>query len=44
MECKDLGREKNLTNEMLRNIVTEVEVDKGGVEWLDRRGYQLSPS
>ena len=38
-EWEDLAREKNLTNEMLRNIVTEVEADKGGLEWLDRRAY-----
>ena len=29
---------------MLRNIVTEVEQDKGGVEWLDRWDNQLNPS
>ena len=44
MEWEDLAREKNLTNETLRNIVTEVEQDKGGVEWLDCRGNQLNPS
>ena len=37
MEWEDLAREKNITNETLRNIVTEVEVDKAGMEWLDRR-------
>ena len=36
MEWEDLACEKNLTNEALRNIVTEVEADKGGLEWLDR--------
>ena len=44
MEWKDLAREKNITDETLRNIVTEVEADKAGMEWLDRRGYQLNPS
>ena len=44
MEWEDLAHEKNLTNETLRNIVTEVEADKGDVEWLDRWGYQLNPS
>ena len=44
MEWKDLVCEKNITNETLRNIVTEVEQDKGGLEWLDHRGYQLNPS
>ena len=36
MEWEDLAREKNLTEETLRNIVTTVEQDKGNVEWLDR--------
>ena len=44
MEWEDLAREKNLTDETLRNIVTKVEEDKGGLEWLDRRAYQLNPS
>ena len=44
IEWEDLASEKNLTDEVLRNIVTEVEADKGGLEWLDRRGYQLNPS
>ena len=35
MEWEDLARKKNLTDEALRNIVTEVEADKGGLEWLD---------
>ena len=42
MEWEDLACEKNLTDETLRNIV--VEQDKGGLEWLDHRGYQLNPS
>ena len=32
MEWEDLACEKNLTNKTLRNIVTEVEADKGGME------------
>ena len=32
MEWKDLDREKNITDKTLRNIVTEVEADKGGLE------------
>ena len=36
MEWEDLAREKNLIVKMLRNIVTKVEQDKGGLEWLDR--------
>ena len=44
MEWEDLARKKNITEEMLRNIVTEVEADKAGMEWLDCRGYQLNPS
>ena len=44
MEWEDLARSKNLTDETLRNIVNEVEVDKGDMEWLDRRANQLSSS
>ena len=44
MEWEDLAREKNITEETLRNIVTEVEADKASMEWLDRQGYQLNPS
>ena len=44
MEWEDLACEKNLTDETLRNIVTEVEADKVGMEWLDRRANQLNPS
>ena len=43
MEWEDLAHE-NITNETLRNIVTEVEADKAGMEWLDRRANQLNPS
>ena len=44
IEWEDLAHEKNLTNETLRNIVTEVEVNKDGLEWLDCGAYQLNPS
>ena len=44
MEWEDLAHEKNLTDETLRNIVTEVEADKAGMEWLDCRANQLNPS
>ena len=44
MEWEDLAHKKNITDETLRNIVTEVEADKAGMEWLDRRANQLSPS
>ena len=35
IEWEDLAREKNLTNETLRNFVTEVEQDRGGKEWMN---------
>ena len=35
MEWENLAREKNLTNEMLRNIVIKIEQDKGSLEGLD---------
>ena len=44
MEWEDLAWERNLIDEMLRNIVTKVEQDKGGVEWLDHRGNLLNPT
>ena len=44
LEWENLAREKNITDEMLKNIVTEVEADKAGMEWLDHRDYQLNPS
>ena len=36
MEWEDLAHEKNITDKTLRNIVTKVEADKAGMEWLDR--------
>ena len=44
MEWEDLAHEKNIMDETLRNIVTKVEADKAGMEWLDRRANQLSSS
>ena len=44
MEWEDLARKKNVTDEALRNIVTKVEADKGGLEWLDPWANQLNPS
>ena len=44
MEWEDLAREKNLIDEMLRNIVIEVEQDKGGLEWLNCQGASLNPT
>ena len=44
MKWEDLAREKNITNETLRNIVTEVEADKASMEWLDCLANELSSS
>ena len=44
MEWEDLARKKNLTDKMLRNIVTEVEQDKAGLEWLKHQGTPLNPT
>ena len=33
-ECDDLAREKNLSDETLKNIVVKVEQDKSGLKWL----------
>ena len=35
MEWKDVAREKNLSDKMLRNIVIEIEQEKAGMEWLE---------
>ena len=43
-EWDDLAREKNLTDETLKNIVVEVEQDKLGLEWLEQRGASLNPT
>ena len=40
----DLAKEKNLSNETLKNIVVEVEKDKPGLDWLEGRGHALTPT
>ena len=42
-EWDDLAWEKNLSDETVKNIVIEVEQDKVGLEWLERRGHPLAP-
>ena len=42
-EWDDLVREKNLNDKTLKNIIIEVEQDKVGLEWLERRGHPLVP-
>ena len=43
-EWDDLAREKNLSDETVKNIIIEVEQDKVGLEWLERRGHPLAPT
>ena len=43
-EWDDLAREKNLSDEIVKNIVIEVEQDKVGLEWLERREHPLAPT
>ena len=43
-EWDDLAKEKNLSDEMLKNIVVEVEKDKPGLDWLEGRGHALAPT
>ena len=43
-EWDDLAREKSLSDETVKNIVIEVEQDKVGLEWLERRGHPLAPT
>ena len=43
-EWDDLAREKNLSDETVKNIVIEVEQDKVGLEWLGRCGHPLAPT
>ena len=43
-EWDDLAREKNLSDENVKNIVIEVEQDKAGLEWLERRGHPFAPT
>ena len=42
-EWDDLGKEKNLNDKTLKNIVIEVEQDKPGLDWLEGRGHALAP-
>ena len=42
-EWDDLAREKNLSDETVKNIIIEVEQDKVGLEWLERRGHPFAP-
>ena len=37
-EWDDLAGERNLSDETMKNIVIEVEQDKVGLEWPERRG------
>ena len=43
-EWDNLAREKNLSDETVKNIVIEVEQDKVGLEWLERSGHPLAPT
>ena len=43
-EWDDLAKEKNISDETLKNIVVEVEKDKPGLEWLEGRGHALAPT
>ena len=43
-EWDDLAREKNLSDETVKNIIIEVEQDKVGLEWLEKRGHPLAPT
>ena len=43
-EWNNLAKEKNLSDETLKNIVVEVEKDKPGLDWLEGRGHALAPT
>ena len=43
-EWDDLAQEKNLSDETVKNIIIEVEQDKVGLEWLERRRHLLAPT
>ena len=43
-EWDDLAKEKNLSDETLKNIVVEVEKDKLGLDWLEGCGHALAPT
>ena len=40
----DLAKEKNLSDETLKNIVVEVEKDKPGLDWLEGRRHAFAPT
>ena len=42
-EWDDLAQEKNFSDKIVKNIVIEVEQDKVGLEWLERREHPLAP-
>ena len=42
-EWDDLAKEKNISDETLKNIVVEVEKDKPGLDWLEGCGHALAP-
>ena len=41
-EWDDLAKEKNLSDETLKNIVIEVEKNKPGLDWLEGLGHALA--
>ena len=43
-EWDDLAREKDLIDKTLKIIIVEVEHNKPGLEWLERRGAPLNPT
>ena len=43
-EWDDLAKEKNLSDETLKNNVVEVEKNKPGLDWLEGRGHALAPT
>ena len=43
-EWDDLAKEKNLSDETLKNIVVEVEKDKPSLDWLEGCGHALAPT
>ena len=43
-EWDDLAKEKNLSDETLKNIVVEVEKDEPSLDWLEGCGHALAPT
>ena len=41
---RGMAWESNLSDETMKNIIIEVEHDKVGFEWLERRGHPLAPT